>query len=152
MINRFVQLLLLVAFATGAASPALAEANQVTFPENIDAFVHYSTVTRGEEERMLTSREAMEAAKQGLPMPDGSHVVIQFWRDGAVTRYFIMQKGAGWGAEYDEARRTGDWQFQAFNADGTPDNANDSARCQSCHRARAETQYQFMFDDLLAFQ
>jgi hypothetical protein len=150
MINRLLPLSLVAVMTAGLALPALAEANRVTFPENIDEVVHYSTVVRGEEERMLTSREAMEAAKQGLPMPDGSHVVIEFRQDGEVTRYFIMEKGAGWGADYGE--RTGDWQFQAFNADRTPDIANDSARCQSCHQARADSQYQFMYDDLLAFE
>jgi len=142
-------------FAIGLAGfplPVHAEPNRVTFPTNIDEFVHYSTVVRGEDELMLTSREAMEAAKAGQPMPDGSHVVIEFRRDGEVTRYFVMQKGAGWGADYDEARRTGDWQFQEFNADRTVNTASDSARCQSCHRNRADDQYQFMYDDLLNFQ
>ena len=132
------------------SSAAHAEPNRVTFPENIDEFVHYSTVTRGEVEEMLTSQDAIDAAKSGLPMPDGTHVVIRFHRDGEVTRYFVMEKGAGWGADYPPERQTGDWQFQFFNADRTIKADEDSARCQSCHRRQAEDQYQFMFDDLLA--
>ena len=34
----------------------------MTFPENIEDFVHYSTVTRGEDELMLTSLEYIEVA------------------------------------------------------------------------------------------
>lgn len=145
----------MLAFSLSAIAltiPALAEPNRVTFPENIENFVHYSTVTRGEDELMLTSREAMDAAQQGLPMPDGSHVVIEFRQNGAVTRYFVMQKGPGWGEDYGEDRRTGDWQFQAYNADRSVNATSDSARCQSCHQARADSQHQFMFNDLLRFE
>ena len=61
-------------------------------------------------------------------MPEGSHVVIEFRQDGAVPRYFVMQRGAGWGDDYDEGRRTGDWQFQAYNADRSVKVTSDSAR------------------------
>lgn len=150
ILRRCVLLAILLGVVTAGA--AYAEPNRVTFPSKIEEFVHYSTVTRGEDELMLTSREAMEAAQQGLPMPEGSHVVIEFRQNGEVTRYFVMQKGTGWGEDYDEGRRTGDWQFQAYNADRTVNLTSDSARCQSCHQARADTQHQFMFDDLLRFE
>lgn len=130
---------------------ALAEENRVTFPENIDALEHYTTVTRGEVEEMLTSRAAIDAAKAGLPMPDGTHVVIRFHRDGQITRYFVMQKGQGWGADYPDGR-TDDWQFQWFNADRTINLAENTARCQACHSSRADDQFLFTYDALRAFE
>ena len=90
-----------------------AESTRVVFPENIDQLVHYTTVTRGEvTEHMLTSREAIEAVKNGRPVPTGTHVVLADYRDGKIHRYFVMQKGEGWGADFEPRRRTGDWQFQ----------------------------------------
>lgn len=106
---------------------ALAEANRVTFSENIDALQYYTTVTRGEVEEILPSREAIEAAKNDQPMPDGTHVVIRFHRDGEITRYFVMQKGEGCGADYP-AGRSDDWQFQWFNADRTVNREENIAR------------------------
>lgn len=77
---------------------AVAESNRVTFPENIDQLVHYTTVTRGEvTERMLTTPEAIDAVKNGRPIPDGAHFVLADYRDGKIYRYFIMEKGDGWG-------------------------------------------------------
>lgn len=146
------QRLLFVGITLAGVGATHAEPNRVAFPDNIDELIHYTTFTRNEEERMLTTRAAIEAAQAGQPMPDGTHVVIQFWKDDAITRYFVMQKGAGWGADYDEARRTGDWQFQYFNADGTVREGENSARCQACHQSRADDQYQFMYSDLLSHQ
>ncbi|MFC3182261.1 cytochrome P460 family protein [Cypionkella sinensis] len=130
---------------------AFAEANRVTFPENIDELEQYTTVTRDEVEDILTSREAIEAAKKGQPMPYGTHVVIRFHRDGAITRYFVMQKGEGWGADYPNGR-TDDWQFQWFNADRTVNLDENTARCQACHSGRADDQFVFTYDALQAHE
>jgi len=148
------RLLLATAFAAtiGLTLPALAEPNRVTFPDNIDELVHYSTVSRGEvTEHMVTTPEAIAAAKAGQPMPDGTHVVLIDYRGGEVFRYFVMQKGAGWGEDQPEGQRTGDWQFQAFTPDRMNNPNEDPARCQGCHRPRESTEFQFMFNDLLAF-
>lgn len=132
------------------AAPVLAEPNRVTFPENIDEMEHYTTVTRSEVEEMLTTREAIEAAKNGERMPYGTHVVIRFLRDGEITRWFVMQRGEGWGADYPDGR-TEDWQFQWFNADRTVNMAENTARCMACHSGRAEDQFTFTYDALRAF-
>jgi hypothetical protein len=137
-----------------AAWQAGAEANRVTFPANFDQLVHYTTVTRsGVEEHMLTTREAIAAVKNGQPVPNGTHFVLVDYRDGKLSRYFVMQKGDAWGADYDARRRTGDWQFQWFNTDKTTINMNENtARCQSCHQARESSDYLYTFNALRAFQ
>ena len=127
--------------------PALAEPNRVTFPD-LDALEHYTTVNRGEvTEHMLTTPEALAAVRTGEPMPDGTHVVLVDYRGGEVFRYFVMQKGAGWGADYDN--RTEDWQFQAFQPDQSTNLAENAARCMGCHQSRGETEYQFLYNDIL---
>ena len=129
--------------------PASAEGNRVTFPTNLDRLVHYTTVKRGNvTEHMLTSQEALDAIKAGRTVPSGTHFVLVDYRDSKVFRYFVMEKRDGWGADYEPARRTGDWQFQAFKPDKTVNLSENPARCQSCHQGREENQYLFTFNDI----
>jgi hypothetical protein len=130
---------------------AIAEGNRVAFP-NLEQLVHYTTVRRGNvTEHMLTTQDAIAAVKAGQPIPNGSHVVLVDYREGEVFRYFVMQKGNGWGGDYDDRRRTGDWQFQWFKPDRTINMSENTARCQSCHQARADNEYLYTFDQMKAF-
>jgi hypothetical protein len=120
---------------------AIAEGNRVAFP-NLEQLVHYTTVRRGNvTEHMLTTQDAIAAVKAGQPIPNGSHVVLVDYREGEVFRYFVMQKADGWGGDYDERRRTGDWQFQWFKPDRTINMSENTARCQSCHQSQAGSEY-----------
>jgi lipoprotein-anchoring transpeptidase ErfK/SrfK len=135
----------LVAVAAGAALLAgwqvHAETNRVKFPE-LDQLVHYTTVKRGNvTEHILTTREAMEAVKSGQPIPDGTHFVLADHRDGKIYRYFVMEKGDGFGTDYDDRRRTANWQFQWFWPDKTVNMSENTNRCQSCHRSQASSEY-----------
>ena len=119
-----------------------AEPTRATFPANLDKLVHYTTVKRGEvTEHIMTTPEAIAAIKGGQPVPNGTHFVLVDYRDGQVFRYFVMEKGAGWGQDYEEDRRTGDWQFQWFKPDLTINEAENTARCQSCHQSQADSEY-----------
>ncbi|EJJ29501.1 cytochrome P460 family protein [Rhizobium sp. CF142] len=129
-----------------------AEPNRTTLPD-IATLVHYSTVTRGEvTEHIMTTPQAIEAVKNGQPVPAGSHFVLVDYRDNKVFRYFVMEKGQGWGADYDENRRTGDWQFQWFKPDGTINLAENTARCQACHSSRADREFLYTFNELRRFE
>jgi hypothetical protein len=130
---------------------AIAEGNRVAFP-NLEQLVHYTTVRRGNvTEHMLTTQDAIAAVKAGQPIPNGSHVVLVDYREGEVFRYFVMQKGNGWGRDYDDRRRTADWQFQWFKPDRSINMSENTARCQSCHQARADNEYLYTFDQMKAF-
>jgi Cytochrome P460 len=130
---------------------AIAEGNRVAFP-NLEQLVHYTTVRRGNvTEHMLTTQDAIAAVKAGQPIPNGSHVVLVDYREGEVFRYFVMQKGNGWGGDYDDRRRTGDWQFQWFKPDRSINMSENTTRCQSCHQARADNEYLYTFDQMKAF-
>ncbi|SDR44855.1 Cytochrome P460 [Rhizobiales bacterium GAS113] len=119
-----------------------AETNRVKFPDNLERYVHYMTVTRGEvTENIMTTPEAMEAVKKELPVPAGTHFVLVDYRNGKLYRYFIMEKGEGFGADYDAQRRTADWQFQWFWPDKTVNLSENTARCQSCHRSQESSDF-----------
>ncbi|MBS7537064.1 cytochrome P460 family protein [Ancylobacter sonchi] len=121
-----------------------AETTRVTFPEDLDRLVHYTTVRRGNvTEHIMTTPAALDAVKNGKPVPEGTHFVLVDYRDGQLYRYFVMQKGSGWGTDYDERRRTGDWQFQWFWADRGVNMNENTARCQSCHRSQSGSEYLF---------
>jgi Cytochrome P460 len=61
-----------------------------------------------------------------------------------------MQKGAGWGAEYPDDVRNGEWEYQVFTADK---NVNDKANlkaCFACHKPKASADYLFTLEHLKA--
>lgn len=129
-----------------------AETNRVRFPGNLDQLVHYTTVRRGNvTEHIMTTREAMEAVKNGRPIPAGTHFVLADYRDGELHRYFVMEKGEGFGADYDERRRTTDWQFQWFWPDRSVNMDENTARCQSCHRSQADSDFLYTADRIPRF-
>lgn len=132
---------------------AHAEANRVRFPTTLEKLVHYTTVKRGDvTEHMLTTQEAIDAVKLGQAIPSGTHVVLVDYRDAKVFRYFVMEKKDGWGADFAANRRTGDWQFQAFKPDKTINLGENSARCQSCHQSKEDSQHLYTFNDLKSFK
>jgi hypothetical protein len=121
-----------------------AETNRVQFPENLDKMVHYTTVRRSNTtEHIMTTPEAMEAVRNRQPIPPGTQIVLVDYRGSDLYRYFVMEKGEGFGAEYDARRRTGDWQFQWFRPDRTVNLDENTARCQSCHRSQEGADYLF---------
>ena len=145
-------LALILCSVSVATWQAHAEATRVTFPK-LEDLVHYTTVRRGEvTEHISTTREALEAIQKGLPVPNGTHFVLADFRDQKIHRYFVMEKGPGWGADFDERRRTGDWQFQWFWPDKSINMQENTSRCQSCHESRKDDQYMYTLRDLKAFQ
>lgn len=145
--KRITRICALAALAVGGLSgvvwQAHAEANRVTFPK-LDALVHYTTVRRGDvTEHISTTREAIDAIQKGQPVPNGTHFVLADFRDEKIYRYFVMEKGPGWGADFEERRRTGDWQFQWFWPDQKINLQENTARCMSCHSSQKDRDYLF---------
>lgn len=139
--------------AIALAQSAWAEPNRVAFPDNLDALEHYTTVTRGEvTEFIYTSRTALDAIRAGEPVPMGTQVILQDWRDGEVYRLFVMQNGAGWGDEYAAATRAGDWQFQWYWPDGSINMDENTERCRACHQSRERRGFMFTHDDARSFE
>ena len=137
------------------ATHAVAEPTRVEFPTDamIAALEHYTTVTGGNvTEYMYTSAEALAAIRSGAELPDGTQVILQDWRDGEVYRLFVMQKGADWGQDYDDATRTDDWQFQWYWPDGSINEAENTERCRSCHMSRADRSYMFTYNDARRYE
>ena len=109
----------------------------VKFPEGFDKGVLYTTVDRADNKQyreLYTSQAAVDAAKKGEPMPDGTVITLVQYRaklgaDGNPEKdangrfiktdllgYTVMEKRKGWGAEYPDKIRNGEWEYQAFTA------------------------------------
>lgn len=154
--------LLLPASATVAVLPR--HGAEVAFPANYSAGVYYGTVDRTDvQQRMelFTSPEALAAARQGEPLPDGTVITMLRYNaaldvDGTPLRdadgrfvkaslagYSVMEKRRGWGAEYPAPLRNGEWAFRRFTPTGAVDDSLGEAVCLQCHKRQAGQDFVF---------
>ncbi|WP_162139861.1 cytochrome P460 family protein [Limisalsivibrio acetivorans] len=133
------------------ASASLADGSLVSFPDDFKEGVLYFTRDRGAlTEYLYTTRKAIEAAKADAPFPSGTVItLVEYYRDsGELKRYVVMEKRAGWGSEYPEDIRNGEWEYQAFNPDKTVQKDESLERCFSCHKSMADNDYVFTVDEM----
>src|SRR5260370_8741941 len=88
---------------------------------------------------------AEQVDAQGNPVKDASG---RFIKTTTIRGYRVMAKRAGWGSEYPEAKRNGEWEYQVFRADKTLDSTADLNSCFNCHKPQASNDYVFSFDKL----
>jgi hypothetical protein len=155
-----------------AVVPAQAGGDKIAFPEDYAKGVLYTTVDRADNkqyrELYVTPAAAVEAAKKGAPLPDGTVLTLVQYRavlgadgnptknaegrfsKGDVVGYTVMEKRAGWGAEYPPEIRNGEWEYQAFTpAKAVNDKANLTA-CFQCHKPLDKQDFVFSYDKLQA--
>jgi hypothetical protein len=126
-----------VSAVSAIAMSALASGDLVMFPNYFESGVRYATVERGNiKEDIFSSREAVEAVKRGDPLPSGTVITLVDYRDGRLFRYVVMEKRSGWGAQYSESKRNGEWEYQAFKADKSVNHGENLDRCCSCTSPR----------------
>jgi hypothetical protein len=153
-----------------AAVSARAGGDLVKFPENYAAGVLYTTVDRADIKQyreLYASREAIAAAKKGEPLPSGTVLtLIQYaakldaqgnpekdangrFIKGNLVAYVAMEKRTGWGKEYPDNIRNGEWEYQAFKADKTPNTAANLTGCFNCHKPLdARLDFVYTYDKL----
>ena len=138
----------LAATLTLATSLAWAQGNdRVVFPDSYKGGVHYATVERGGiREEIFVNREAIDAAKTVQPLPSGTVITMEDYRDGRLFRYIVMEKRKEWGERYAQDIRNGDWEYQSFQVDRTVNRSENVARCMSCHKAQSGSDYVFTLD------
>ena len=156
--------------ALAIAVEVRAGGDKVAFPANYASGVVYMTLDRAENKQVreyFTSQAAVDAAKKGEPLPDGTVITVvqyaaqldaqgnptkdaggRFTKSANILGYTVMEKRAGWGAEYPETQRNGEWEYQAFRADKSANpNANLTA-CFNCHKPQAQQDFVFSYDKL----
>jgi hypothetical protein len=73
----------------------------------------------------------------------------KFIKDKLVA-YAVMQKGAGWGTEYPDDVRNGEWEYQVFTADKAVNDKANLKACFGCHKPKASADYLFTLDQMKA--
>jgi plastocyanin len=150
-------MLVLAAFTLVAlAARSDAGPEKVAFPAAYKEGVLYTIADRYDvkqyRELYVNPAAAVQAAKDGKPLPHGTVLtLIQYkaqvdaqgnpvkdakgrFLKGDLLGYAVMEKRQGWGTEYPDDLRNGEWEYGAFTADGK---ANDKANfkgCFQCHK------------------
>jgi cytochrome c553 len=150
--------------------PKAINATRVTFPEGYeDSFTAYTTINFPDRKQVrlyLANDIALEAAGQGLPLPNGSFFLVEvydakldaasnpvvggdgFFERDKLAAYTAMQMEDGWGAAIPDELRNGDWNYAVFGADRTMRAGVNQAQCLACHKPLAEDSFVFTLDAL----
>jgi plastocyanin len=152
-ITRVVAALIVVG---GLAATSTAGPDKVTFPAGWKGFVLYNVIDRYDNkqyrELYASSKEAVEAAKAGKPLPHGTVLALVQYKaqvdaqgnpvkndkgrflKGDPVAVAVMEKRAGWGAEYPAEWRNGEWEYAVFTADGKFNEKANYKACFQCHK------------------
>jgi hypothetical protein len=147
-----------------------AGGDKVAFPADYGKGVVYMTLDRPENKQVrdyYASQAAVDAARKGEPLPQGTVVTVvqyaalldaqgnpakdaggRFSKTANILGYTVMEKRAGWGAEYPETQRNGEWEYQAFRADKTANPTANLAACFNCHKPQSTQDFVFSYDKM----
>lgn len=149
---------------------ALAGGDKVKFPENYAKGVLYTTVDRADVKQyreLFAPQAAIDAVKAGKPIPSGSVLTMvnykaklnaagepekdangRFIKTDEIAGVAVMEKRAGWGAEYPDDMRNGEWEYQAFKGDKTVNDKANLKTCFTCHKPHDKQDFVFSFEKM----
>jgi hypothetical protein len=136
--------------------------------------VLYTTVDRADNkqfrELFVSPAAAIDAAKKGEPLPDGTVLTLVQYRaqldaqgspvkgadgrfvKGDLLAFTVMEKRAGWGAQLPENIRNGEWEYQAFTKDRQVNDKANLTACYQCHKPLDKQDFVFSYDKLKTAQ
>ena len=154
------------------AAAGIAGPDKVTFPTGYkNNQVLYTTVDRPDNKTVrdiYASREAVKMAKAGQPLPSGTVLTMEVYKakvddkgepvkdvngrflKDAMTGIFVMEKRTGWGTEYGDDLRNGEWEYARFTVDGKPPEKADTTACFQCHKPMSGQDFVFTLPQLVA--
>src|SRR5262245_15606772 len=149
-----------------------AGGQKVAFPGDYTKGVLYTTVDRADNKQfreLYAPKEAVDAVKAGKPIPSGTVLTMlnfkaklgadgtpekdangRFIKTDELVGYAVMEKRAGWGAEYPDDVRNGEWEYQAFKPDKTVNDKANLKACFTCHKPLDKQDFVFSFDKMKA--
>lgn len=162
--------MLLAILGLTVATLARAGEERIPFPADYKtAFTNYLSLDRVQNDvqviRLFANDVALEAARAGKELPNGAILVGEIYaakkdKDGKVIKsalgqriraklaaVAVMQKGEGWGADFPDGLRNGDWDFAIFSPDGKRLDKDLNA-CRACHAPLTNTQHVFSIEHL----
>ena len=173
LFRSLIQSAIAAAIVTGAAvmSGQAQRGELIVFPADYAKGVMYSTIDRADLKQVralyASSQGAIDAAKAGKPLPDGTVLTMvqyaaqvddkgepvkgpngRFVRTDKIVGYTVMEKRPGWGNDVPDEIRNGDWQYQAFLPDRTPNPKAVLANCFKCHKPLDKQDFVFSWEGL----
>ncbi len=155
--------------ARSAFLPNVAKTG-VTFPEGYrNSFTKYHTINFPATRQVryfYANKTAVEAARSGKPLPDGSVLFAEvhaawlgtdqkpvtgpdgFFVADKLLFYTAMAREAGWGKEIPEMLRNADWNYAVFTLDGKHRPGVNQAECLACHKPLDSASYTFTLKQL----
>lgn len=129
--------------------------DKISFPANHKSGVLYTIVDRYDVKQyreLYASPEAIQAAKDGKPLPSGTVLTLVQYKaqvdgqgnpvkdakgrfvKGDLIAYAVMEKRTGWGGEYPDDVRNGEWEYAVFGSDGKLNDKANYKACFQCHK------------------
>lgn len=155
--------------AVALTATVRAGGDKVAFPENYAKGVLYTTIDRADTKQyreLYSTPEAIAAVKAGKPIPSGTVLTLVQYKalltaagepqkdakgrfiKGPLLGYTVMEKRDGWGAEYGDDVRNGEWEYQAFKADKSINDKAKLSNCFTCHKPLDKQDFVFSFQAL----
>lgn len=165
------RILLVSAAALAIAAQAFALDDRVLeLPADYKtSFDNYMISDRlGQEDQVISlyaNAVAREGARKDGKLPEGSVIVGEIYAakadaDGTILEsalgrripaelkaIVMMERRAGWSAQYPAEEKVGDWEFEVFSPAGE-NLAKDTTSCRTCHHPLDDTEYLFSYDHL----
>ncbi len=146
-----------------------AGGDKIAFPENYAQGQLYTTFDRADNKQYreyYTSAAALDAAKKGQPLPSGTVITLvqyaakldaqgnpekdangRFIKTNVVG-YGVMEKRTGWGTEYPDNVRNGEWEYQSFTPEKKVNEKANLTGCFNCHKPLDKEDYVFTYDKM----
>jgi len=145
-----------------AAIPSSAGPEKIVFPASYKDHVLYATVDRYDNKQyreLYGTPEGVKAAREGKLIPSGTVLTLIQYKaqvDGAgnpikdangrfvkgdLVGFTVMEKRTGWGTEYPDDIRNGDWEYSAFTADQKFNDKANYKACFECHKPHAKQDF-----------
>jgi cytochrome c553 len=159
------------ASAKSAFLPNVAK-TRVAFPDDYKrSFVKYHAINFPATKQVryyYANKAAVQAAKERKPMPEGAVLFAEVYSvkldadknpvkggDGLFVPeklifYTAMASGAGWGAEFPDMLRNGNWNYAVFTTDKQHRAGVNQAECLACHKPLDGASYVFTLKELAA--
>jgi cytochrome c553 len=161
--------------ASGAAKsdvPPNIATTRVKFPENYKKdFTHYTTINfpaTKQVRKYYANSVALKAARAGKALPHGSVLFVEayaaklddaknpvtggdgFFVPDKLLFYTAMQTEPGWGDDFPELLRNGDWNYAVFTLDKKVRSDVNQGECLACHKPLDKDSYVFSLKALQA--
>jgi len=156
--------------ATGLIANAAAAPERVALPEDYaNTMTQYFSGERqnGEQYAVGFANDAALGSAESGGLADGSVLVMEVYKaktdaagevvrddagalmPGDLAAIAVMEKREGWGADYPEDLRNGDWDYALYTPAGEL-KGNDATDCLACHKSQEANDFVFTLDRLAA--